>query len=176
MAIWSRHKVFSLAKGYYKRSNNCFRIAIRRVFKALQYEYRDRRIRRRQVRTNWIQNINAGVKEHGLMYSRFIYGLNRSNIHLDRKILADLCKNEPYSFKAVVDEIKIQNNFTFPIQKRQPIMNYDEAIELQLLKYGKYVPKTEIDREYKFASATPGTKDEDDWFGYALIELLFTSY
>ena len=164
MAIWSRHKVFTLSKGYYKRSNNCFRIAIRRVFKALQYQYASRKIRRRVARTEWIQHINAGVREHGLMYSRFIYGLNRSNIQLDRKILADLCRNEPLSFKAVIDEIKLQIP-VFPNLPGKEIISFDEALANKLLIYGQYKPSKAIDREYKFAKIDPKVEDKDDWFG-----------
>ena len=164
MAVWSRHKVFRLSKGYYKRSNNCFRIAIRRVFKALQYSYAQRKVRRRVARTNWIQSINAGIHEHGLNYSRFIYGLNRSNIQLDRKILSDLCKNEPYSFKAVVDEIKLQT-YEFPNLPKECKINFDLAVETNMLKYGKHIPQTDRDREYRFAGIDPSVKDEDDWFG-----------
>src|SRR5690349_18720999 len=108
MAIWARHKVFQLSKGYYGRSKNCFRISIRRLFKALQYQYKSRRLRRREVRTDWIRSINAGVRDLDINYSRFIYGLNRSNMVLDRKILANLAQYEPYSFKAVVDEVRTQ--------------------------------------------------------------------
>lgn len=108
MANWSRKKVFRLAKGFTGRSNNCFGLALRRVFKKLQYAYRDRKVKKRLVRRNWIHTINAAVREHGVSYSRFICGLNRSNIQVDRKILSELAINEPFSFKAVVQEVNKQ--------------------------------------------------------------------
>lgn len=102
-----RHKkVLKLAKGFRGRSKNCFRIAIGKVEKALQYAYRDRRTRKRDFRALWIQRINAGVRQHGLVYSQFINGLTLANIDLDRKVLADLAVKEPEAFKAVVDQAK----------------------------------------------------------------------
>jgi large subunit ribosomal protein L20 len=102
-----RHKkVLKLAKGFRGRSKNCFRIAIGKVEKALQYAYRDRRNRKRDFRALWIQRINAAVREHGLVYSQFINGLNLASIDLDRKMLADLAVREPEAFKSVVDQVK----------------------------------------------------------------------
>jgi large subunit ribosomal protein L20 len=101
----ARHKkVIKLAKGYRGRSKNCFRIALQRVEKALQYAYRDRRNRKRDFRALWIQRINAGTRQYGLTYSKFICGLNRAGIEVDRKVLADLAVNEPGAFKKVVEQ------------------------------------------------------------------------
>ena len=101
----ARHKkVLKLAKGYRGRSKSCFRIALQRVEKALQYAYRDRRNKKRDFRSLWIQRINAGVREHGLTYSRFVNGLTKAGIEVDRKVLADLAVHEPTAFKAVVDQ------------------------------------------------------------------------
>jgi large subunit ribosomal protein L20 len=101
----ARHKkVLKLAKGYRGRSKNCYRIALERVEKALQYAYRDRRNRKRDFRALWIQRINAGVREHGLTYSRFVNGLTKAGIEIDRKVLADLAVREPIAFKAIVDQ------------------------------------------------------------------------
>lgn len=159
MAIWSKHKVFSISKGYWGRSKNCWRIALRRVFKAMQYAYRDRRVRRRAVKQGWIRTLNAGVREHNINYSRFVYGLNRSNIKLDRKILADLVQNEPYSFKAVLDEIKIQ----VPIPALgKPTMAYDQAINDKLLSHGPYTMSRGKDKDLKYASLAD--KKQPDWF------------
>eukprot|EP00947_MAST-08B_sp_MAST-8B-sp1_P000360 g360.t1 len=96
-------RILKLAKGYRGKGKNCIRIARRRVEKGLQYQYRDRKTRKRDFRRLWIQQLNAGAREHGLKYSHFICGLHQSNIELDRKVLADLAANEPYSFKGVVD-------------------------------------------------------------------------
>ncbi len=102
-----RHKkVLKLAKGFRGRAKNCFRVAIEKVEKALRYAYRDRRARKRDFRALWIQRINAGVRQYGLVYSQFINGLTLANIDLDRKILADLAVREPEAFKAVVDQAK----------------------------------------------------------------------
>lgn len=101
----ARHKkVLKLAKGYRGRSKSCYRIALQRVEKALQYAYRDRRTRKRDFRALWIQRINAGVREYGLTYSRFINGLIKAGIEVDRKVLADLAVREPVVFKAIVDQ------------------------------------------------------------------------
>jgi len=102
-----RHKkVLKLAKGFRGRAKNCFRIAIEKVEKALRYAYRDRRNRKRDFRALWIQRINAAVREHGLIYSQFINGLNLANIDLDRKMLADLAVREPEAFTSVVNQVK----------------------------------------------------------------------
>ena len=74
--------------------------------KALQYAYRDRKAKKRDFRGLWIQQINAGTREHGIGYGEFISGLKDENIQLNRKMLADLAQNEPYSFKALVDVVK----------------------------------------------------------------------
>lgn len=103
----ARHKkILKLAKGYRGRNSTCFRMAIERVEKALQYAYRDRRVKKRSFRGLWIQRINAGVRQHGMVYSRFIDGLNKAGIALDRKILADLAVREPAAFEALVGQAK----------------------------------------------------------------------
>jgi large subunit ribosomal protein L20 len=103
----ARHKkVLKMAKGYRGRSSTCFRIAIQRVEKALQYAYRDRRNRKRDFRGLWIQRINAAVRLHDLTYSRFINGLIKAGITLDRKVLSDIAITQPDAFKAIVDQAK----------------------------------------------------------------------
>ena len=104
----ARHKkILKLAKGYRGRAKNCYRIAIEKVEKALQYAYRDRKVRKRDFRGLWIQRINAAVREQGLIYSQFINGLKLANINLDRKILADLAVREPNTFSQVIEKVKI---------------------------------------------------------------------
>lgn len=111
-----------MAKGFKGRSKNCFGIAVRKVHRAMQYAYRDRRIRRRNYRREWIATINAATREHGLAYSRFANALvKKSNIEVDRKILANLAHNEPYSFKCVFDEVKLQAGLS-DIIKRKPFV------------------------------------------------------
>lgn len=99
----ARHKkVLEKAKGYRGRSSTSFRVALEKVEKAQQYAYRDRRNRKRTFRALWIQRINAAVREHGLTYSRFMDGLNKAGIGVDRKMLADIAVKEPASFAALV--------------------------------------------------------------------------
>ena len=101
----ARHKkILKLASGYRGRANSNFRIAVEKVEKALQYAYRDRRTRKRDFRSLWIQRINAAAREHGLTYSQLMGGLHKAGIEVDRKILADLAVHEPDSFRALVEQ------------------------------------------------------------------------
>ncbi len=103
----ARHKkILKMAKGYRGRAKNCYRVAIEKVEKALQYAYRDRRTKKRDIRALWIQRINAAVREHGLVYSRFISGLKNAKIDLDRKVLSDLAIREPETFTKIVEKAK----------------------------------------------------------------------
>ncbi len=105
----ARHKkVVKAAKGYYGRRKNLFRTATQAVDKANQYATRDRKARKRNFRSLWIQRINAAVRSHdeSLTYSRFINGLSKAGIEVDRKVLADLAVNEPEAFTAIVDKAK----------------------------------------------------------------------
>ncbi|GJL94297.1 MAG: 50S ribosomal protein L20 [Hyphococcus sp.] len=103
----ARHrKIIGKAKGYYGRRKNTFRIANQAVEKAGQYAYRDRRARKRSFRALWIQRINAAARELDLTYGRFIHGLDRAGIEVDRKVLADLAVHEPAAFKALAEKAK----------------------------------------------------------------------
>ena len=103
----ARHKkIIKLAKGYRGRSKNCFRIAIQKVEKALQYAYRDRKTKKRDLRGLWIQRINAATRQHDLAYSKFINGLKLAKIDIDRKILADIAVKEPEIFAKIVEKAK----------------------------------------------------------------------
>jgi large subunit ribosomal protein L20 len=101
-------KVLKNAKGYYGRRKNTIRIAKQAVEKALQYGYRDRKRKKRTFRALWIQRINAAVREHGLTYGRFIHGLAKAGIEVDRKVLADLAVKDAAAFKALVDQAAAQ--------------------------------------------------------------------
>lgn len=104
-----RHKkVLDQAKGYYGRRSRTFKTATQAVDKANQYATRDRKARKRNFRALWIQRINAGVRAHDaeLTYSRFINGLAKAGIEVDRKVLADLAVHEPEAFGAIVDQAK----------------------------------------------------------------------
>ncbi len=101
----ARHrKVMKMAKGYRGRSKNCFRTAIQRVEKALQYAYRDRRVKKRDFRRLWIQRINAAARMHGMRYSDLMHGLKLAGVDLDRKVLADIAVRDEKAFKAIVDQ------------------------------------------------------------------------
>ena len=100
----ARHrKVLKQAKGYYGRRKNTIRVAKQAVEKAGQYAYRDRKVRKRTFRALWIQRINAAARLHGLTYGRFIDGLNKAGIELDRKVLADIAVHEPATFQNLVE-------------------------------------------------------------------------
>ena len=103
----ARHKkVIDKAKGYYGRRKSTFRAARQAVEKAGQYAYRDRKTRKRNFRALWIQRINAAAREHGLTYGRFIDGLGKAEVAVDRKVLADLAVHEPRAFAALVARAK----------------------------------------------------------------------
>ncbi|MBI2798746.1 MAG: 50S ribosomal protein L20 [Gammaproteobacteria bacterium] len=103
----ARHKkVLKRAKGYYGRRKNVFRVATQAVTKAGQYAYRDRKQRKREFRALWIVRINAAARAQGLSYGRFINGLLRAEIELDRKVLADLAVNDKNAFAELVDRAK----------------------------------------------------------------------
>ena len=103
----ARHKkILKMAIGYRGRAKNCFRIAIEKVEKALRYAYRDRKARKRDFRGLWIQRINAGVREHGMVYSKFINGLKIAKIDLDRKVLSDLAIRDKEAFAKIVEKAK----------------------------------------------------------------------
>ena len=99
-------KVLKAAKGFYGRRKNTIRIAKQAVEKSLQYAYRDRKVRKRNFRALWVQRINAAVREHGLTDARFIDGLNKAGIEIDRKVLSDMAIHEPQAFAALVAKSK----------------------------------------------------------------------
>ncbi len=103
----ARHKkVLAQSKGFVGRSSTNYRIALERLEKSLQYAYRDRRNKKRDFRGLWIQRINAAVREHGLTYSRFIAGLNKAEIEIDRKVLAAIAYDDPASFAEIVRKVQ----------------------------------------------------------------------
>ena len=103
----ARHKkVLALAKGFRGRRGNVFRVAKQAVMKAGQYAYRDRRNKKRVFRRLWITRINAAARELGLTYSQFITGLNKAQIGLDRKVLADIAVHDKAAFAGIVNQVK----------------------------------------------------------------------
>ncbi|UAB80215.1 50S ribosomal protein L20 [Marixanthomonas sp. SCSIO 43207] len=101
-----RKKVMKQAKGYFGRRKNVWTIAKNAVDKAMQYSYRDRRAKKRNFRSLWITRINAGARQHGMSYSKFMGQLKANDIELNRKVLADLAMNHPEAFKAIVEKVK----------------------------------------------------------------------
>src|SRR6187402_3152712 len=99
-------KVLKAAKGFYGRRKNTIRIAKQAVEKSMQYAYRDRKRRKRTFRALWIQRLNAAVRPFGLTYSRFIAGLAKAEIMIDRKVLSDLAIREPEAFAMIVEQVK----------------------------------------------------------------------
>ena len=97
-------KVYKATKGHYGRRRNTIRIAKQSMEKAMQYAYRDRKNKKRTFRALWIQRINAAAREHGLTYGRFIDGLNKAGIEIDRKVLAELAVKDAAGFKALADQ------------------------------------------------------------------------
>ena len=105
----ARHKkVLALAKGFRGRRKSVFRIANQAVMKAGQYAYRDRRAKKREFRRLWIARINAGSRALGLTYSKFIAGIKKASIEIDRKVLADMAVNDPAAFASIVEKAKAQ--------------------------------------------------------------------
>ena len=103
-------KTLKAAKGFYGRRKNTIRAAKAAVDKANQYAYRDRKNKKRTFRALWIQRINAAVRENGLTYGRFINGLGKAGVEVDRKVLADIAVREPASFKLLVDKARTALN------------------------------------------------------------------
>ena len=103
----ARHKkILDMAKSYRGRNKNVFRVAVEKVEKGLQYAYRDRKAKKRSFRSLWIQRINAATRIHDMTYSRFISGLIKAGVELDRKVLADIALKQPEAFAQLVETAK----------------------------------------------------------------------
>ncbi len=101
-----KKKILKLAKGFRGQRKNVYRRAKEYVFRALQYQYRDRRQRKREFRRLWIARINAAVRLHGMSYSKFMAGLKKAGIDLNRKVLAEMAVRDPEAFAKIVDKAK----------------------------------------------------------------------
>lgn len=110
--VVNKLKILKFARGFRGRSGNCINLARRRVYKALQYAYVSRNLKKRDFRKECITRINAGVREHGMKYADFMNGLQQDNISLNRKTLSELAMHEPYSFKALVEQVKFMRGTT----------------------------------------------------------------
>ena len=105
-----RKKILKQAKGYFGRRKNVWTVAKNAVEKGLVYAYRDRRNKKREFKSLWIQRINAGVRSEGITYSKFINGLSKSGIKIDRKILAEIAYDNPEAFKTIVKKAQAALN------------------------------------------------------------------
>jgi len=101
-----KKKVYKQTKGYFGRKKNVWTVAKNALEKGMQYSYRDRRTKKRNFRSLWIQRINAATREHGMSYSEFMGLMHKKNIQLSRKVLADLAMNEPKAFEEIVKKVK----------------------------------------------------------------------
>lgn len=101
-----RKKILEKAKGYYGSKSRLYRVATEAVDKALQYAYRDRKVKKREFRSLWIARINAAARALGLSYSQFMLKLKKANIALNRKVLADMAYNDPSAFSQLVEKVK----------------------------------------------------------------------
>lgn len=134
-------KIIRLAKGYRGRGKNCYRTAVARVQRAWRHEYVSRRLLKRDMRRNWQQQINAGSRHLGVSYSRVIHCLPLSGILLDRKLLAELARTEPYSFKAVIETVKATGLKTW--QEKQDALleaNHERTMRYRQVQLGKAKP------------------------------------
>ena len=114
----ARHKkVLKAAEGYYGRRKSTIRVAKQAVEKAAQYAYRDRRVKKRNFRALWIQRINAAVRDQGLTYGRFIDGLSKAEVAVDRKVLSDLAITQPEAFGVLVAKAKAALAYLEPVEK-----------------------------------------------------------
>ncbi|UCF68064.1 MAG: 50S ribosomal protein L20 [Acidobacteriota bacterium] len=101
-----RKKILARAKGYYLSKHNCYRVAREAVDRSLLFAYRDRRQKKRQFRRLWIVRVGAAAREHGLSYSRFMHGLSKAGVTLDRRVLADIAVREPEAFGRLAETAK----------------------------------------------------------------------
>lgn len=118
MANHRHKKMIKMAKGYRGRANRCYTVAKQRVYKALQYAYVGRKLKKRDFRKLWIQRINAASRIYGIAYNSLIFGMTKTNIILNRKVLADIAISEPLSFRAVLEVVRREIPMRAPLGKR----------------------------------------------------------
>ena len=134
MANHRHKKVIKLAKGYRGRANRVYSIAYHRVQKARQYAYRDRKVKKRDFRSLWIQRINAGARIYGITYSTFINSMASAKIVLNRKVLADIAVTEPLSFRSVVEVAKAIGSLEKSHENQKPKKSLKESPEQKVSK------------------------------------------
>ncbi len=141
MSGLNKKKLLKFTKGFYGRAKNCHTIARERAYKALTYSFVGRKLKKREFRQTWIQQINAGARQYGLSYSQFINGCVISEVRLDRKILAELAIYEPYSFRSVTKFVGEQ----LAQEKQKKASKLKEKQSLQ------QVPLSEVEEEWLLA-------------------------
>ena len=139
-----RKKVLKMAKGYFGRRKNVWTVAKNAVEKGLTYAYRDRKQKKRNVRSVWIVRINAAVREYGMSYSEFIGKCNATNITLSRKALADLALNHPEAFKAIINEVKDATPVSRPDNAPRVKNTAAAAVEAPKAKAAPKAPVAEV--------------------------------
>lgn len=139
-----RKKVLKMAKGYFGRRKNVWTVAKNAVEKGLTYAYRDRKQKKRNVRSTWIVRINAAVREFGMSYSEFIGKCNATNITLSRKALADLALNHPEAFKAIINEVKDATPVSRPDNAPRVKNTAAAVVEAPKAKAAPKAPKAEV--------------------------------
>jgi len=174
-----RDKIFALAKGFRGRAKNCYRLAIRRVEKGLQYAYKSRKLKKRIARQEWITQIAGGCREHGMVYSRLIQGMNLSRIAVDRKMLSVLAQTEPYSFRAIIEEAKsslrtaVLRQPPLVLTRRDPTLRAEERAAVAAPR--KLEPGGERLLPVRIDGRLLAGEDEPDG-GVVLEDLSHTSY
>ena len=154
---WNLKLYKKLAKGFRGRKSRCKRMVVPVVEKAQARRFYGRKVRRRMYRKEWIIKINAATREHRLSYSQFIWALNRSNIDLNRHTLADLAQFEPFTFKAIVDEVKMQLN---PKILWEDEVGIYDAIGRGFLIHGDVLDPEERPAENKFTIENITIRDD----------------
>ena len=136
MAFMKKAKIFRLARGFYGRSKHVYRLAKQGVQRALTNSYKDRKLKKRNFRSLWILKINAAARNVGINYSRFMDGLVKEDIFINRKMLAELAVTEPYSFKAIASVAKNRQN----IQNEQKEQKESEFIRTARILFATHPP------------------------------------
>jgi len=161
--------VFKISKGYRGRNKNVYKLARDRVHHALLSQYRDRKLKKRNMRRLFQLQVNAGTRQFGMAYSQFTFGLQQENIRLNRKILADLAVNEPYTFKAIVDHVKdviewkdVNANRIGPEDVVAPPVWGNEEELAKMDPQLSHESGLERMREYTYASSLHGKKLDAD--------------
>ena len=162
MVSWSKAKYRALAKGYHGVHKNCIRAIVPRLEKDMHNAYKNRQKRPSIFRNMWISTLSPAIQEHKINYNQFICSLNKSNMVLNRKVLANMAINEPYSFKAIVDEIIIQGEIKkkdWVNDNKEERMTYSEALAKKYLVKGDVIPEEATKQQFPLIILNEDTSD-----------------